>query len=355
MAFITGKANIIGGNIYSSQFCPLNIGKNLDTTINNNTRVHEIYTKHLDLIGELKITDCQDNVRIQLDNNNILQFNNQTNFDEINACNIIITDSLTLSNTTTNIVLQDDKQLIASRTNDLETNYMFDLTSTNALQVTGKCNIIGDLYLNSISIDDAIDTKIDSKFNNLNIIELTPVNDIAGLFINNSGLIWKNNKFNLLKNISYENNEITNNNQTDEYDDICLGTIESTQVTTNDIISNNMYEKLYEYNLSNINDNIITVEISTHSISKFSNGNGSTRSISLSDPSSDLINNSYAIKHHIITDHTFNGVLEIDGSFIFPDGLNENKKLSLSNKGESIILTFIDGYWYINNAGGEVI
>ena len=38
----------------------------------------------------------------------------------------------------------------SEHTNDLETNYMFDLTSRNALQVTGKCNIIGDLYLNSI-------------------------------------------------------------------------------------------------------------------------------------------------------------------------------------------------------------
>ena len=68
MAFITGKANIIGGNIYSSQFCPLNIGKNLDTTINkmiednklsdNNSGI--VFTMHVN--GELGCFDIEKNI-----------------------------------------------------------------------------------------------------------------------------------------------------------------------------------------------------------------------------------------------------------------------------------------------------
>ena len=346
MALLTGKANISGGNIYSTTFCPLYIGKKSQSENDDIYRSCEIYSKHLDLKGCLNVTDSENLSRITLDNTNNLHFFESTNFDTINTDTLQISNNLIISNASTNITLENDKQFIACRTNDTENNYMVDLNSTNALQITGKCNIIGELYINSNSLSSTISNEVDNALNNLHIISLQPIDNIAGLVVENSGLIWKNNKFNLLKNISITNNEVVSNNGIDEFEDLCVGNI-----TLNKLYNNQHYHKIGLFDLDNTSTNVTDINTESHMISQFTNGNGSTKIFNLTNP----IINGYAINHQLIADNNLTGIVEITGSIICPDGNSNNKKIVLKNPGESVQLTYIGNYWYICNSGGSVV
>ena len=361
MAFLIGKANITGGHIYGSEFCSLHIGKKPDNTQTDLTRLSELYTKHLDLHGELEIKDCRNNVRIKLDDNNLLQFSGQTNMDCLETVKLDVgSNTLCVDNTHVNINLIDDNQCSIIRTSSTnDTNYLCNIMSENALEVNGKCNINGDLFIDGISLDDTIEIKVDDKFNNLSILSLMQTNDIAGLLVKTSGanetvagsgLVWKNNKFNLVKNVEYTDSTVGDN----ELESLVMGDITATKVIAptgeiDDIHVNNIFKNIHTYDL-NIITTLTNIDTTTHVVSRFTNGNGTTVSFNLLNPTTDK-----AVTHQLIADHNFAGVIEVDGDYMFPDGPNENKKIKLTTTGQNVLLTYMCGYWYITNGGVEIV
>ena len=357
MAFLTGKANITGGNIYGTEFCPLYIGKPPTNCINNFSRVNELFTKHIDLEGTLSIKDSTNTTRIELDENNILTLSGFTNIDSL-----IINNALTITNAEVSCLLQNNKQFNITRTNTIpDTNYLCNITSDNALQITGNCNLIGELYINDESLDTTISHSIDAKFDSLSTIQLSELNDIAGIFINTanpnetsngSGLIWKNNKFNLLQNLQYTDNTVINNGSYDEYAPICVGELTSSTHHVNNIYSSNIYQSIFTYDLSTVTATITNIDTSTHGVSRFTNSSTSCISFKLLNPTI----TTHTINHHLIADNNFTGIVEIEGDFVFPNGVTSStKKISLTQKGQNILLTYMCGHWYITNGGVNIV
>lgn len=359
MAFLTGKANIIGGYIYGSEFCPILLGKNNCGILTTHTRISELYSKHLDNNGTLSISDSLNINRICLDNNNILKFTGETIMDILTVNNnITFNSTFDVNSSNINFNLNTDKQFIVHR-DGVNTDYMCKFSSEKALNIDGICNIDGNLLINGISFIDSINTSIDNKLNNLNTLSLKPINNIAGIFIKTSsenevpilgeGIIWKNNQFNVLKNLQFTNNTVINNGTSDEYGDLHVNNLTSHSVQTD-----NIYLPLHKFDLNTITSSLTNIDTTTHSITQFTNGNQTTKSFKLLNPTT--IN---GIRHQFIADNTFNGIVEIEGDFIFPDGtINNsvvNKKIQLNKKGQNILLTFISNYWYITNGGVQII
>lgn len=361
MAFLTGKADITGGYIYGSEFCPLYIGKKTDSTQTDLTRLSELFTKHLDLKGELEIKDCSNNVRVKLDDNNLLQFSGKTNMDCLETVKLDVgLTTLCVDNTHVNINLVDDNQCSMIRTSSTsDTNYLCNITSENALEVNGKCNINGELFIDGTSLDDTIEIKVDDKFNNLSILSLSQTNDVAGLLVKTSepnetdagsGLVWKNNKFNLVKNVEFTDSTIGEN----ELEELVVGDVTTTKVIApigeiDDVHINNIFQKIETFDLNTITT-LTDIDTTTHLVSRFTNGNGTTVSFTLLNPTTDK-----AVTHQLVADHNFAGVIEVDGDFLFPDGPNENKKIKLTTKGQNVLLTYMGGDWYITNGGAEIV
>jgi len=364
MAFLVGKANITGGNIYGSEFCSLSIGSKPNDTLNEFTRVNKLFTKHLDLHGELQINDCSNNVRVQLDNTGLLQFSGETNMECLITEKLDVgSNTLCVDNTHVNINLVGENQCSMIRTGSTnDTNYLCNITSENALEVNGKCNINGQLFINGVSLDDTIEIKVDDKFNNLSILSLKQTNDVAGLLVKTSGanetvagsgLVWKNNKFNLVKNVEYTDSTVGDN----ELEALVMGDITATKVIAptgeiDDIHINNIFQNIHTYDLNTITT-LTNIDTTTHLVSRFTNGNGTTVSFNLVNPTTDK-----AVTHQLIADHNFAGCVEVSGDYMFPDGTsgtNENKKIKLTNKGQNVLLTYMGGYWYITNGGAEIV
>jgi len=360
MAFLTGKANITGGYIYGSEFCPIILGKNNSSILTSHTRISELYCKHFDNNGTLSISDSLNINRICLDSNNILQFTGETLMDILTVNNnITFNSTFCVNSSNIDFNLNTDKQFTVHRTG-VNTDYMCKFTSEKALSVEGSCNIDGDLLINGISFIDSMNTSIDNKLNNLNTLSLKPINDVAGIFIKTSnenetpilgeGIIWKNNKFNILKNLQFtSNNTVINNGTSDEYGDLHVN-----HLTSHSQQTNNIYLPIYKYDLDIITASLTNIDTTTHSITQFTNGNQTTKSFKLLNPTT-----TDGIRHQLIADNTFNGIVEIEGDFIFPDGtINDsivNKKIQLNKKGNNILLTFMSNYWYITNGGVQII
>lgn len=364
MAFLTGKANISGGNIYGSEYCPILLGKNNCGLLTTHTRISELYSTHFDNNGTISISDSSNIERICLDNNNILTFTGETLMDILTVNNnITFNSTFCVNSAQIDFNLNTDKQFIVHR-DGVNTDYMCKFTSEKALSVEGycnidgSCNIDGDLLINGISFIDSINTSIDTIFNNLNTLSLKPINDIAGIFIKTSnespilgeGIIWKNNKFNIFKNLQYtDNNTVINNGTSDEYGDLHINHLISHSLQTN-----NIHLSVYKYDLDTITQSLTNIDTTTHNITQFTNGNQVTKSFKLLNPIT-----TDCIRHQFIADNTFNGIVEIEGDFIFPDGtVNDstvNKKIQFNKKGNNILLTFISDHWYITNGGVQII
>lgn len=341
MAFLTGKANIVGGYIYSSEFCPIILGKNNLGNLTNHSRISELYCKNFNNNGTLSINDSLNNNRICLDNNNNLKFSGETMMNKL------------LINS------ENNTDYICKFNSNGKTLSIEGICNINgSCDITGCCNINGKLLIDNISFIDQINQSIDTKFNNLNIISLKTINDVSGLFIKTSdeqsnlgeGIIWKNNKFNILKNIELSNNTLINNNNIYEYGDLHIN-----HLISNSLQTNNINLSIYKYDLNTITDSITNIDTTNHSISQFSNGNQTIKYFNLLNPST---TNSF--HHQLIADESFNGIVIIEGNFIFPDGTinNENvikKKIKLDNIGSNILLTYINNYWYITNGGIKII
>ena len=345
MAFLTGKANIQGGHIYGTEFCPLYIGKSNCDCINAFTKATEIHTKHLDVEGVLKITDSNNSIRLELDSNNVFNLK-----DLVNAEKIAISNNLLTNNADITFTLNELNVFNILRTNVTNNTYACNITSNNALKINGKCNIIGELFINDVLIDTTINTIVDNKLDTLTSLKLNSTNDLTGIFINTSlstephsgsGLIWKNNKFNLLTNLEYSN-KIISNPSTDEYSDLC----------SKDNYVSSIYKKIHTYDLSTITANITNIDSSNSSISRLTSTNLNIIQFNLLNPT--VVN--YATTHQIIADNNFSGNVEISGNIIFPDGtVNSSKKLKITKKGQNVLLTFMCGYWYIQNGGIEIV
>jgi hypothetical protein len=357
MAFLTGKVNIIGGSIYGTEFCPLYIGKHTNNCINQFSRVSEFYTKQLDLEGTLLVKDLSNATRIELDENNILTFSGYTNIDSL-----IINNVLTINNADISCLLHENKQFNVSRSNaNGDSNYLFNITSENALEVTGKCNINGELYINNELLNSIILNEINMKFDSLSTLKLNKLNDTSGIFINTSsdvniftgsGLIWKDDKFNLLQNLTYTDNTTTNLGESNEYAPICVGELTSENHIVNNIYANNVYKTLHEYDLNNVPNDIINIDATLHSISKFTNSLNCNLTIKLLNPTIET----YGLTHHLIADHNFSGSIEIEGDYIFPNGeITSTKKIQLNMRGQNVLLTYVSGYWYITNGGINIV
>ena len=113
-----------------------------------------------------------------------------------------------------------------------------------------------------------------------------------------------------------------------------------------------IYDTCNTYDLTTITDSITNIDCTLHKISKFTNGNSNNIAFKLLNPT--MTSNITTITHQLVADINYIGTAIIEGSIVFPDG-NMTNKLKLNNKGQSILLTYIDGYWYLTNSGISVI
>lgn len=390
MAFLTGKANITGGFIYSNDFCPLYIGKHTELFADNKYRVVDIFTKNIDIKGNISIQDNECNVKLNLVNN-IMTFYDSVNMDivslnKINSNEIVLNSVFVANLNGIHSTMSSNNQFKLERLYNISDNtYLCDINSgsecSNALQVTGKLNIVGNLYINDVSLNTTIDTIVQQQINELlvdkTLLTLDPkdktysgllfnktiINEECNLYLS-SGILWNNNKFNIVDNIEFNSVTQTINNINNLiYSNIKVNEIDSTKVNvTNEITSDTghiqnlyvnkiVYDSYHSFDLNTITESITNIDGTLYKISKFTNGSGSNINFKLLNP---VISNNITITHQLIADINYTGTAIIEGSIVFPDG-NITNKLKLDNRGQSILVTFIDGYWYLTNSGISIV
>lgn len=390
MAFLTGKANITGGFIYSNDFCPLYIGKHNELFVDDKYRVIDVFTKNLDIKGNISIQDNECNVKLNLVNN-IITFYDSVNMDilslnKINSNEIVLNSVFVANLNGIHSTMSSNNQFKLERLYNISDNtYLCDINSgsecSNALQVTGKLNIVGNLYINDVSLNTTIDTIVQQQINELlvdkTLLTLDPkdktysgllfnktiINEECNLYLS-SGILWNDNKLHFVDNIEFNSvTQTINNINSLTYSNIKVNEIDSTKVNiTNEIISDTgyiqnlyvnkiVYDSYHSFDLNTITESITNIDGTLYKISKFTNGSGNNMNFKLLNP---VISNNITITHQLIADINYTGTAIIEGSIVFPNG-NITNKLKLDNRGQSILLTFIDGYWYLTNSGISIV
>lgn len=365
---LTGKANIQGGYIFGTEYCDLIIGTTNICPNEQNNRTAKIYSKHLDIIGNLHIKNNTNTIKLIIDES---QFNicGTVVAENINLTNLIA-DSITTNelkinaslqiNSNTITTLKKNERFSINRENDYDTEYMCHINNPDnkSLLVSGNTNIDGTLSVNNLTLDEILNNKLNSQ----TIIRLKLDSNNAGLLIRTTqdpskcnGLLWIDNKFKLVK-------EIDCNNPAENPDlhDLILNDLNSNLITTAtaniDIIKNkNIYKLINIINLNScLSYTINTINTTNNSITIFTNGNNTDITFTLQNPGNQF--NNYAITHTIIADQSYCGNVIIKGSIILPDGTyNSCTKIKLNKKGQNITFIYIADKWYIISGGGELL
>lgn len=363
---LTGKANIQGGYIYGTEFCDLIIGTTNICPNEENNRAEQIFSKHLDIKGNLHIKDSANKTKLIIDES---QFNM---YETVTAETINLT-SLTANNITTNeltvntllqinsavaATLENNERFSINRAIDCDSHYMCHINNPNkkSLLVSGNVNVNGLLSVNDVTLD----TIIDNKLNSQTIIRLNlDSNNNAGLLIRTqqdtskcNGLLWIDNKFKLVKEIDCDN-PATNPDLHDlTLNDLNSSSITSTTANIDTITNNNIHKSINIINLNSCPPS--TINTTNKSITVFKNGSSTETTFTLQNPLNILTN--YAITHTIIADDSYSGNVIIKGQIILPDGTYDScTKIKLNKKGQNISLLYIADKWYIISGGAELV
>ena len=299
MPFLKGNAEILGGYIYGTSHNNLIIGQNKLCVVNNTTRVHELYSSHLDIKGNVIIKDSENCNKLEITSDKISLFgeveSNQLNVTNLDVCgktnligNIIIKlphecDHFTIQSDNTSLFniqgtctefynnkikmsssnateingnldinLNLDNKVCIHTTVDNTTTSILKINNNNlSLDVLGNVKIDGILEVNQIKCLNDEKIKIDaihvletlSETENKNYAGLFatinyPNNDDCSYFIG-SGFLWDkyNNNWSLYKNIeiSKDNEEIINFDKDNDLGDLILNCMNSNNIKTKNI------------------------------------------------------------------------------------------------------------------------
>ena len=363
---LTGKANIQGGYIYGTEYCDLIIGTTNICPNEENNRANKIYSKHLDIKGNIQIKDNANCTKLIIDNSQFNIYGTVTaeiiNLNNLIADNII-TNELTINtllqiNSNTIVTLENNERFSINRVIDCDTEYMCHINNPDkkSLLVSGNVNIDGTLSVK----DDTLDTIITNKLNSQTIIRLNlDSNNNAGLLIKTqqdtcNGLLWIDNKFKLVKELDY-----SNPTENPDLHDLTLNDLNSNSITSTtaniDIITNNNFHK--SINIINLNScPPSAINTTNKSITLFKNGNNTETTFTLQNPGNGNPLNNYAITHTIVADQSYCGNVIIQGQIILPDGTyNSCTKIKLNKKGQNLSFLYIVDKWYIISGGAELV
>ena len=113
---LTGKANIQGGYIYGTEYCDLIIGTTNICPNEENNRAEQIFSKHLDIKGNLHIKDSTNKTKLIIDE---CQFNmhGTVTAETINLTSLTA-NNITTNELTINTLLQINSAVVATLENN---------------------------------------------------------------------------------------------------------------------------------------------------------------------------------------------------------------------------------------------